>query len=164
MAAPGAPAATPGDRIFAPRVCRAIGADRHVLAVDDPNLAQTLPEGISNVVVRGRSKRCLCFFHVIKFDHRKAFILGGHRCWSLNVHKSAAARKKFPALLRDYFHGGGDKLFKEGLLVHYVDFDNISARLGLGLKGLDRHSPDCDAGERGNCHRIFRFHQLILPG
>jgi hypothetical protein len=63
------------------------------------------------------------------------------------------------------YHGGGDKLFKEGLLVHYVDFDdNIGARLGLRVKGLDRYSPDCDPGERGNCHRIFRFHQLILPG
>src|SRR2546421_13105591 len=49
----------------------------------------------SNVVVRGRSKRCPCFFHVLKFDHRKAFILGGPRCRSLNVHKPAAARKKF---------------------------------------------------------------------
>jgi len=90
----------------------------------------------------GRSKRCPCFFHVLKFDHRKSFILGGHRCWSLNVHKAAAARKEFAALLRDRFHDGGDKLFKEGLLVHYVDFDdNISARLGLRVKGLDRRSP-----------------------
>jgi hypothetical protein len=28
---------------------------------------------------------------------------------------------------------------------------------------LDRHSTDCDACKRGNCHRILRFHQLILP-
>src|SRR5262245_8363087 len=88
-----------------------------------------------------------------------------YRSWPLDVHKFAAARKKFAALLRNCFHCGGNKLFKEGLLVHYVDFDhNISARLGLRVKGLDRNSPDYDADERGNCQRIFRFHQLILPG
>jgi hypothetical protein len=39
----------------------------------------------------------------------------------------AAAGKKFAALVHDRFHGGGDNLFSEGLLVHYVDFDdNIS--------------------------------------
>jgi hypothetical protein len=43
----------------------------------------------------------------------------------------AAAGKKFAALVHDRFHGGGE-LFSEGLLVHYVDFDdNTSARLGL---------------------------------
>src|SRR5262249_51974105 len=87
-----------------------------------------------------------------------------YRSWPLNVHKPAAARKKFAALLRDCFHGGGNKLFKEGLLVHYVDFDhNISARLDLRVKGLDRHSPDSDADERGNCHRVFPFSSVDPP-
>ena len=46
----------------------------------------------------------------------------------------AAAGKKFAALVHDRFHGGGE-LFSEGLLVHYVDFDdNTSARLGLSMR------------------------------
>src|SRR5262245_15601163 len=54
--------------------------------------------------------------------------------------------RKFAALFRDCFHGGGNKLFKEGLLVHYVDFDhNISARLGLRVQDLDCHSTDYNA-------------------
>jgi hypothetical protein len=48
-------------------------------------------------------------------------------------------------------------------LVHYIDLDDdISAGLGLSVKGLDRRSTDCDAGKRGNCDSVSRFHQLIL--
>jgi hypothetical protein len=62
------------------------------------------------------------------------------------------------------FTATGDKFFKEGILVHYIDLDdNISARLGLSVKGLNHHSTDCNAGKCGNCQSILRFHQLILP-
>src|SRR5262249_62196946 len=86
-----------------------------------------------------------------------------YRSWPLDVHKFAAARKKFAALLRNCFHCGGKKLFKEGVLGHYVVFDyNISARLCLRVEGLVRHYPVYDAGQRRYYHHLFSIPQTLL--
>jgi hypothetical protein len=77
----------------------------------------------SNIAVRRRSKRCLCFFHVLEFDYGKTLDLRVQRSWPLDVHKRAATGKKFAALIHDCFHGDGDKLFEEGVLVHYIDLE-----------------------------------------